>query len=68
MSNCGYEITRIEKRQHLTRSGSWWALRAVRGRGRSLTIPGIFANRMGDAEFERKWSVIHERWSRVIGD
>lgn len=61
------EITRIEKRQHLTRSGSWWDVRAVRVRGRSLTIPGAFTNRRWDAEFERKWSVIHECWSRAMG-
>ncbi|MET7276549.1 hypothetical protein ABZS59_36160 [Streptomyces flaveolus] len=61
------EITRIEKRQRLTRSGSWWDVRVVRVRGRSLTIPGAFTSRMWDAEFERKWSVIHERWSRAMG-
>ncbi|MEF9880856.1 hypothetical protein [Streptomyces sp. P9-A4] len=61
------EITRIEKRRHLTRSGSWWDLQVVRVRGRSLAIPGAFTNRMWDAEFERKLSVIHERWSRAIG-
>ncbi len=59
------EITRLEKRQHLTRSGSWCELRVVRGRGRSLTIPGAFTNRTRDAEFERKLSVIQEHWSRA---
>ncbi|MER8091379.1 hypothetical protein ACIO6T_44475 [Streptomyces sp. NPDC087532] len=61
------EITRIEKRQHQTRSGFWWNVRAVRVRGRSLTIPGAFTNRMRDAEFEQKLAVIQERWSRAVG-
>lgn len=61
------EITRIEKRQHQTRGGFWWDLRAVRVRGRSLTIPGVFTSQMRDAEFEQKLGVIHERWSRAVG-
>ncbi|MER7737304.1 hypothetical protein ABTX34_03040 [Streptomyces sp. NPDC096538] len=62
------EITRIEKRRHSTRGGAWWDLRAVRRRGRALTIPGVFTHRMWDAEFDRKWAVIQERWSRANGD
>jgi hypothetical protein len=62
------EIAGIEKREHLTRGGSWWDLRAVRVRGRSLAIPGAFATRMWDAEFEQQLVAIHERWSRAVGD
>ncbi|MGW5171564.1 PH domain-containing protein [Streptomyces nodosus] len=61
------EIVEIERRQHLTRGGYWWDLRAVRVRGRALTIPGAFTNRTRDAAFEQKLSVIHERWSRAVG-
>ncbi|MEU1084273.1 hypothetical protein ABZ368_29250 [Streptomyces sp. NPDC005908] len=62
------EVARIEKRQRVSRSGIWWDLRVVRARGRSLTIPGTFTNRMMDAELERKQAVIQERWSLAIGD
>ncbi|MGW7541525.1 hypothetical protein ACWGKQ_10460 [Streptomyces sp. NPDC054770] len=61
------EIVGIEKRQHQTRGGSWWDLRAVRVRGRSLTIPGAFTNRRSDPEFEQKLAIVHERWSRAVG-
>ncbi|WP_435211319.1 hypothetical protein [Streptomyces sp. bgisy034] len=61
------EVARIEKRQRVSRSGIWWDLRVVRVRGRSLTIPGTFTNRMTDTELERKQAVIQERWSLAIG-
>ncbi|MER7378326.1 hypothetical protein [Streptomyces lanatus] len=60
------EVAGIERRQRALRSGIWWDLRIVRVRGRSLTIPGTFTNRMMDAELERKQAVIHERWSRAV--
>ncbi|MFD5163243.1 hypothetical protein ACFWMJ_35195 [Streptomyces hawaiiensis] len=61
------EVAGIERRQRVLRSGIWWDLRIIRVRGRSLTIPGTFTNRMMDAELERKQAVIHERWSRAAG-
>ncbi|MFF0744987.1 hypothetical protein ACFYVL_31755 [Streptomyces sp. NPDC004111] len=62
------EIVGIEKREHLTRGGSWWDVRAVRVRSRSLAIPGAFATREWDAAFEQQLAVIRERWSRAVGD
>ncbi|MFD8810601.1 hypothetical protein ACFV23_03655 [Streptomyces sp. NPDC059627] len=61
------EIADIEKRQHQVRGGSWWDLRAVRVRGRSLTIPGAFTNRMGDPEFEQKLATVRACWARAVG-
>nr|WSZ18811.1 hypothetical protein OH837_38485 [Streptomyces canus] len=61
------EVTGIERRQRVLRSGIWWDLRVVRVRGRSLAIPGTFTNRMTDAELERKQAVLQERWSRAVG-
>ncbi len=61
------EVVRIEERQRVSRSGIWWELRIVRARGRSLTIPGTFTNRMTDAEFERKQAAIRTCWSRAVG-
>jgi Bacterial PH domain len=61
------EVAGIEKRQRVLRSGIWWDLRVVRARGRSLTIPGTFTNRMWDAELERKQAAIQDCWSRAVG-
>ncbi|MER5995692.1 hypothetical protein [Streptomyces viridosporus] len=61
------EVAGIERRQRASRSEIWWDLRIARVRGRSLTIPGTFTNRMMDAELERKQAVIQERWSRATG-
>lgn len=60
------EVAGIERRQRVLRSGIWWDLRVVRVRGRSLTIPGTFTNRMMDAELERKQALIQECWSRAV--
>ncbi|WP_435057286.1 hypothetical protein [Streptomyces sp. bgisy060] len=61
------EITRIEKREHHTRGGPFWDVRAVRVSGRSPTIPGVFTSRAFDAEFDQKLATIQERWARAAG-
>ncbi|QID40555.1 PH domain-containing protein [Streptomyces albus] len=61
------DIVEIETRAHYTRGGSWWDLRVVRAQGRPLTIPGAFAQRLRDPEFQQKLATIHEHWSRASG-
>ncbi|MGW0777027.1 hypothetical protein ACWD01_25975 [Streptomyces sp. NPDC002835] len=58
------EIAHIEKRRHQTRSGEWWDLRIVRSHGRSLSIPGVFTSNRFDNDFEAKFALIREYWSR----
>ncbi|MFE7854102.1 hypothetical protein [Streptomyces sp. NPDC057403] len=62
------EIARIEKRRHQGRSAEWWNVRAVRVRGRALTIPGAFTSKRWDDDFENKLAVIREHWSRAVVD
>ncbi|WP_436977327.1 PH domain-containing protein [Streptomyces sp. enrichment culture] len=61
------DIVEIETRAHYTRGGSWWDLRVIRTSGRPLTIPGSFAQRLRDPEFQQKLATVHEHWSRASG-
>ncbi|MGW2850375.1 hypothetical protein [Streptomyces sp. NPDC001274] len=60
------EVTGIERRLRVTRSGFWGDLRVVRVRGRSLTVPGTVTNRRKDAELDRKQAVVQEYWARAV--
>lgn len=60
------EIARIEKRRHQTRSGEWWDVCVVRVHGRSLTMPGAFSSGQWDTDFEEKFAMIRECWSRAV--
>ncbi|MFF8617455.1 hypothetical protein [Streptomyces sp. NPDC015350] len=62
------EVASIERRQRVTRSGTWWDLQVVRVRGRSLAVPGTVTNRMMDAELGRKQVAVQEHWSRAVAD
>lgn len=61
------EVARIEKRQRVSRSRTWWDLRVVRVHGRALAIPGTSTDRIADAELERKQAAIEKCWSRAVG-
>ncbi|WP_026248913.1 hypothetical protein [Streptomyces sp. LaPpAH-108] len=61
------EVAGVEKRARTVRSGTWWYLRVVRVRGRSLMVPGTFTNRWEDVELERKLVAVRERWGRAGG-
>ncbi|MEX3105264.1 MULTISPECIES: hypothetical protein [unclassified Streptomyces] len=56
------DVVRIEKREHTTRSGMWWDVKAVRSRGRALTVPGAFSHRRDDPHFEQKVATIRAYW------
>ncbi|MCZ4609045.1 PH domain-containing protein [Streptomyces sp. Lzd4kr] len=62
------EIARIDARRHQTSSGEWWDVRAVRARGRSLTIPGVFTTSRRDAAFEEKLALIRRYWADAATD
>ncbi|OIJ64023.1 PH domain-containing protein [Streptomyces mangrovisoli] len=61
------EVAGVERRQRVSRSGTWTELRVTRVGRRPLVIPGTVTKRRKDAELDRKQAVIEERWSRAAG-
>lgn len=62
------EIVRIEEHSRTARNGTWWTVKAVRYRGRALTVPGVITNKYKDPHFEQKLATIRAYWSHAHAD